>query len=93
MSSVNGTKRIGVFVCHCGLNIAGSVDMEKVVAEIRKYRGVLYAEHYQYMCSDPGQNLMREAIREHHLDAIVNANCAPSLHEKTFRNVAASEGL
>ncbi|MCL0095710.1 CoB--CoM heterodisulfide reductase iron-sulfur subunit A family protein [Dehalococcoidia bacterium] len=84
---------IGVFVCHCGLNIAGSVDMEKVVAEIRKYRGVVYAEHYQYMCSDPGQNLMREAIREHHLSAIVNANCSPSLHEKTFRSVAASEGL
>ena len=93
MSSGNGTKRIGVFVCHCGLNIAGVVDMEKVVAEIRKYPGVVYAADYQYMCSDPGQNLMRETIREHHLDAIVNANCSPSLHEKTFRNVAASEGL
>ncbi|MBT9166577.1 MAG: hypothetical protein DDT25_01268 [Chloroflexi bacterium] len=87
----NGTERIGVFVCHCGLNIAGAVDMERVVAEIRKYPGVVYAERYQYMCSDPGQNLMREAIREYHLDAIVNANCAPSLHEKTFRSVVASE--
>ncbi|MCL0080442.1 CoB--CoM heterodisulfide reductase iron-sulfur subunit A family protein, partial [Dehalococcoidia bacterium] len=93
MSSGNGTKRIGVFVCHCGLNIAGVVDVEKVVTEIRKYPGVVYAADYQYMCSDPGQNLMREAISEHRLDAIVNANCSPSLHEKTFRNVAASEGL
>jgi heterodisulfide reductase subunit A len=86
-------ERIGVFVCHCGLNIAGVVDVKKVVEEIGKYPGVVYAVDYMYMCSDPGQELMRKAIREKHLTGIVNANCSPSLHERTFRKVAAGEGL
>lgn len=86
-------KRIGVFVCHCGLNIAGSVDVEKVVEAIKDYPGVAYAEHYIYMCSDPGQDLVKKAIREKGLDGIVMSNCSPMMHERTFRNVAASEGL
>jgi heterodisulfide reductase subunit A len=86
-------ERIGVFVCHCGLNIAGTVDVQRVVEEIRKHPGVAHAEHYMYMCSDPGQELMRKAIREKGLTAVVNANCSPSLHEKTFRRVCASAGL
>jgi heterodisulfide reductase subunit A len=86
-------ERIGVFVCHCGLNIAGTVDVERVVEEIRKYPGVAYAEHYMYMCSDPGQELMRKAIQEKGLTAVVNANCSPSLHERTFRRLCASVGL
>jgi heterodisulfide reductase subunit A len=86
-------ERIGVFVCHCGLNIAGTVDVERVVEEIRKYPGVAYAEHYMYMCSDPGQELMRKAILEKGLTAVINANCSPSLHERTFRRVCASVGL
>ena len=86
-------ERIGVFVCHCGLNIAGTVDVQKVVEEIRKYPGVAHAEHYMYMCSDPGQEMMRKAIREKGLTAVVNANCSPSLHEKTFRRVCAAAGL
>jgi heterodisulfide reductase subunit A len=86
-------KRIGVFVCHCGLNIAGTVDVERVAEEIRKYPGVAYAVEYKYMCSDPGQNLIKEAIREHHLDGVVVAACSPTMHEATFRKTTASEGL
>ncbi|MDY6835006.1 MAG: CoB--CoM heterodisulfide reductase iron-sulfur subunit A family protein [Chloroflexota bacterium] len=86
-------ERIGVFVCHCGQNIAGSVDVDKVVEEIIKYPGVVHAEHYMYMCSDPGQELIRQAIREKDLNGIINANCSPSLHEKTFRRVVSSEGI
>jgi len=90
---VQKAERIGVFVCHCGLNIAGVVDVKKVVEEISKYPGVVYATDYMYMCSDPGQELMRKAIREHNLTAVINANCSPSLHERTFRKAAAAEGL
>jgi heterodisulfide reductase subunit A len=85
--------KIGVFVCHCGLNIAGTVDVHKVVEEVSKYPGVAHCENYMYMCSDPGQELIRKAIQEKGLTGIVNANCSPSLHEKTFRRVVASEGL
>jgi len=57
-------ERIGVFVCHCGTNIAGTVDVERVVEVIKDYPGVVFATHYKYMCSDPGQNLIKESIRE-----------------------------
>ncbi len=86
-------KRIGVFVCHCGLNIAGTIDVEKVVKEIQKYPGVVHAENYIYMCSDPGQATVRKAIKEKQLDAIVMSNCSPSLHQVTFRNLARNMGL
>ncbi len=86
-------KRIGVFVCHCGLNIAGSVDVEKTSEWAMTCPGVVHAEHYIYMCSDPGQELVRKAIREKDLNGIVMSNCSPSLHERTFRNLVASEGV
>ena len=86
-------KRIGVFICHCGANIATSVDVEKVVKEISTYPGVAHAENYIYMCSDPGQDLIRKAIVEKKLDAVVNCNCSPSLHERTFRTLVTSMGL
>ncbi len=85
--------RIGVFVCHCGLNIAGSVDVERVVEQIKDYPGVAHTEHYIYMCSDPGQELVRKAIKEKDLNGIVMSNCSPSLHQNTFRKLAASEGV
>jgi len=78
--------RIGVFVCHCGLNIAGVVDVKKVAEELIKEKDVVYATTYTYMCSDPGQNLIREKIKEHKLDGVVIAACSPSMHEETFRN-------
>ena len=86
-------KTIGVFICHCGINIAGTVDVERVAEEIRKYPGVAYAVDYKYMCSDPGQNIIKEAIREHNLDGVVVAACSPTMHETTFRKTTASEGL
>jgi len=86
-------RRIGVFVCHCGTNIAGSVDVERVAEEMRAYPQVAFATDYKYMCSDPGQNLIKEAIQEHELDGVVVSACSPAMHEVTFRRTAESAGL
>jgi heterodisulfide reductase subunit A len=86
-------KRIGVFVCHCGTNIAGTIDVERVVREIQAFPEVVYAVDYKYMCSDPGQALIREHIRNDRLEAIVVAACSPSMHETTFRKAAESAGV
>ena len=86
-------RRIGVFVCHCGLNIAATVDVERVAEEIRQYPGVAYAVDYKYMCSDPGQALIKEAIGREGLDGVVVAACSPAMHEATFRRAVASVGL
>ncbi|MGA9350273.1 MAG: CoB--CoM heterodisulfide reductase iron-sulfur subunit A family protein [Anaerolineae bacterium] len=86
-------RKIGVFICHCGLNIAGTVDVERVAEEIRDYPGVVYSVDYRYMCSDPGQDLIKEAITEHDLDGIIVAACSPTMHEVTFRKTAATAGL
>jgi heterodisulfide reductase subunit A len=85
--------RIGVFLCWCGANIARSVDTEKVIEEINKVPGVVHAEDYIYMCSDPGQDLVRAKIEEYDLNGVVVANCSPTLHEKTFRNLAEDMNL
>jgi len=85
--------RIGVFVCHCGINIAGTVDVEQVAEKLRGYPGVAYATDYKYMCSEPGQALIQQAIEEHELDGVVVAACSPAMHEATFRKAAASAGL
>ncbi len=85
--------RIGVFVCHCGLNIAGSIDVKRLAEEARGIAGVVYAKDYIYMCSEPGQDMVAEKIKEENLDGVVIANCSPSLHEKTFRNVGRRAGL
>jgi heterodisulfide reductase subunit A len=86
-------RRIGVFVCHCGLNIADTVDVERVAEEMRDYPGVAHAVDYKYMCSDPGQDLIKEAIAEHDLDGIIVAACSPTMHEVTFRKTAGTAGL
>jgi heterodisulfide reductase subunit A len=86
-------KRIGIFVCHCGTNIAGTVDVKRVVEEIQKFPDVVYAVDYKYMCSDPGQALIREHIRNDRLDAVVVAACSPAMHETTFRKTAESAGI
>ncbi len=86
-------KRIGVFVCHCGFNIAGTVDVKKVVEEVGKNPDVAFTLDYIYMCSDPGQNLVKETIQKEELDALVIAACSPNLHETTFRTAAAETGL
>lgn len=85
--------RIGVYVCHCGINIASVVD----VAAVRDYAltlpGVVLAKDYQYMCSDPGQEMVREDIGKHHLDRVVIAACSPRMHEGTFRKVMEKGGI
>jgi len=86
-------SRIGVFVCHCGENIAATVDCEKVAKTCAKIPGVVYSVDYKYMCSDPGQNLIREAIKEKKLTGVVVAACSPRMHEPTFRRACAEAGL
>lgn len=86
-------KRTGVFVCHCGINIAGTVDVKKTTEKLSKHKGVVHSEDYVYMCSDPGQNLLIDAIKEQKLDSVVVACCSPNLHETTFRNASKSAGL
>lgn len=86
-------KKIGVFVCHCGINIAATVDVKRVVEELRDFPGVAHAEEYKYMCSEPGQNLIKQRIQEHQLDGAVIAACSPTLHENTFRIAARQVGL
>lgn len=85
--------RIGVFVCWCGSNIAGTVDVGKVAEESAKMPGVVHVEQNKYTCSDPGQDSIRKAIKEHRLDRVVVAACSPRMHEMTFRKCAASAGL
>ena len=86
-------QRIGVFVCHCGSNIAGTVDVKKVVEAIRTEPGVIHAEDYPYMCSEAGQQLIAKAIEEHKLTGIVVCSCSPRMHEATFRKAAANAGI
>jgi len=86
-------KRVGVFICHCGTNIAATVDVKKVAEEAGKMQDVVYATDYQYMCSEPGQELIKTAIKEHNLDRVVVASCTPRLHEPTFRKACQDGGL
>ncbi len=86
-------KRVGVFVCDCGTNIASVVDTEKVAQAAQQMSGVVFATTYKYMCSDPGQETIRNAIKEHHLEQVVVASCSPRMHEKTFRGAVAAGGL
>ena len=86
-------KRVGVFVCHCGTNIASTVDVKKVAATAAEMSDVAFATDYQYMCSEPGQELIKKAITEHDLDRVVVASCTPRLHETTFRKACESGGI
>lgn len=86
-------SRIGVFICHCGLNIAGTVDVKKVAKLLSNYSGVVCSTDYMYMCSDPGQGMIKKMVKEKKLDGVVVAACSPTMHETTFRNTIASVGL
>ena len=86
-------QRIGVFICHCGSNIAATVDVEKVAQLIKAEPGVVFAAEYQYMCSENGQQLIKNAIKENNLTGIVIGSCSPRMHEVTFRKAAAAAGL
>jgi heterodisulfide reductase subunit A len=93
MPNDNGDVRIGVFVCECGRNIAGTVDCEAVRAHAETLPNVVVAQLNRYTCSDPGQQQIREAIVTHRLNRVVVASCSPRLHEPTFRACVESAGL
>ena len=86
-------RKLGVFICHCGVNIAGTVDVKSVAERIGKVEDVVHSTDYIYMCSEPGQQTIREAIREKGLDGVVVACCSPSMHENTFRKAVRSQGM
>lgn len=89
----NDLPRTGVFVCDCGLNIAGSVDTGDVSAFAETLPGVVAVVRNKYTCADPGQNEIRSAIIEHKLERVVVASCTPRMHEPTFRACVASAGM
>ena len=86
-------QRVGVFVCWCGSNIAATVDVEKVAEVLGQEPGVVFSTHYQYMCSQSGQELIQNAIREHGLTGVVVCSCSPRMHENTFRKTCEKAGL
>lgn len=85
--------RVGVYVCHCGLNIAGSVDCEEVAKYAEDLDNVVLSKHNRYTCSEPGQEEIKQDIAEHNLEKIVVASCTPRLHEPTFRSTCEAAGL
>lgn len=85
--------RIGVFVCRCGTNIAGIVDVPKVVEQAQQLPGVAVARELKFSCSEKGQSAIQEAIKTHGLDGVVIASCSPRMHENTFMKCAARAGL
>jgi len=85
--------RIGVYICHCGVNIAATVEVEEVAEAAADLPGVVVSRDYTYMCSDPGQALIKDDIREHDLNRIVVASCSPRMHEPTFRAAAEQAGV
>lgn len=85
--------RVGVFVCDCGLNIAGSVDTQAVTDYAATLPDVVTAVRNKYTCSDPGQNEIKRVVKEHNLNRVVVASCSPLMHEPTFRACVADVGL
>lgn len=91
--SSNSNARIGVYVCHCGTNIAKTVDVVKAAEAMQNLPGVVVSRHYRFMCSDPGQELIQKDVKEQNLNRIVVAACSPLMHEATFRKAVESAGL
>ena len=86
-------QRVGVFVCWCGSNIAATVDVEKVAQVLGQEPGVVFSTHYQYMCSQAGQEMIQNTIREYGLTGVVICSCSPRMHEATFRKTCEKAGL
>jgi len=85
--------RIGVFICHCGLNIAGVIDIKELVEFAKTLPDVVFVKDNRYTCADPGQEEIRKAIKEHRLNRVVVAACSPRMHEVTFRRTVSEAGL
>jgi len=91
---MNGYRpKIGVYVCHCGINIGSVVNVPEVIEHVSKLPGVAVAREYTYMCSDPGQNLVKEDIANENLNRVIVASCSPRMHEPTFRKTLKEAGL
>ena len=85
--------RIGVYICYCGSNIAGTVDVLDVAKSAEGLDGVVVSRAYHFMCSDPGQEMIKKDIREYGLNRVVVAACSPTMHEPTYRRVMQDAGL
>ena len=90
---MNRRKRIGVYICHCGSNIAGTVDVKDVRAYAESLPNVIIARDYPYLCSEQGQELIKNDILDLKLDAVVVAACSPRMHEHTFRRAIRDAGM
>ena len=86
-------KKVGVFVCHCGVNISSVIDIDKVVEAANNLPDVAVARDYKFMCSTPGQDLIGKEIKELELDRVIVAACSPLLHEETFRRALDKAGI
>ena len=86
-------SRVGVYICHCGTNIAGTVDVDTVTKFASSLPGVVVARHYSYMCSDSGQAQIKEDIIMEGLNRVIVASCTPNMHEGTFRKACSEAGL
>jgi heterodisulfide reductase subunit A len=89
----SGELRIGVFICHCGLNIAGTVDIKELVEYAKTIPDVVYVKENRYTCADPGQEEIRKGIKDYKLNRVVVAACSPRMHEPTFRRTVSEAGL
>ncbi|HEY5123811.1 MAG TPA: FAD-dependent oxidoreductase [Ignavibacteria bacterium] len=85
--------RIGFFICHCGVNISSTVNVANVRDYVSELPNVVVSQDYKFMCSDPGQDLIKNAIKTHKLNRVVVAACSPLMHELTFRNACEKAGL
>ncbi|MEM3881576.1 MAG: CoB--CoM heterodisulfide reductase iron-sulfur subunit A family protein, partial [Candidatus Bathyarchaeia archaeon] len=92
-NSESGELRIGVFICHCGLNIAGTLDIKELVEYAKTLPDVVYVKDNRYTCADPGQEEIRKAIKDYKLNRVVVAACSPRMHEVTFRRTVSEAGL
>jgi len=86
-------SRVGVYICHCGINIEATVDTEAVARYAATLPQVVVARDYMYMCSDPGQDLIQQDVRDYNLNRVVVASCSPRMHETTFRTVVQEVGV
>jgi len=86
-------SKIGVFICHCGENISATVDVARVAEAAGQIEGVAFSTDYKYMCSDPGQTMIKQAIKEKGLTGVVVGSCSPRMHEPTFRKACQEAGL
>lgn len=93
ISILSSELRVGVYVCHCGLNIAGTVDCKEVAHFAEGLENVIVSRDNRYLCSEPGQQLIQDDIREYNLNRVVVASCSPRLHEPTFRRACSEAGL